>query len=46
MARVGIVESSVPVGKYFSSASVCKENSVFVVNLSKEFEFALDTEIL
>lgn len=33
MSRVGIIESTVPIGKYLATEGVDKESSIYIVNL-------------
>jgi hypothetical protein len=46
MSRVGIIESTVPIGKYLQSDRKTKNSSIFVVNLSNDYEFIVNSEIL
>ena len=47
MARVGILESSVSLNRYFcSSDSINKEKTVYVVSLAKDMDFEVQSEVL
>lgn len=42
MNNVGILESSVPLNKYFCSSSLLsKSNTVYVINLAKDTDFEI-----
>jgi len=46
MSRVGIIESTVPIGKYLATDCVSKDSSIYVLNLSNDVEFAVNSELL
>ena len=41
MNNVGILESSVPLNKYFCSSLLSKSNTVYVINLAKDTDFEI-----
>lgn len=46
MSRIGILESTVPIGKYLETDHESKESSTYVLNLSSNAEFVVNSEIL
>ena len=46
MSRIGIIESTVPIGKYLETDRESKESSIYVLNLSSNAEFVVNSEIL
>jgi hypothetical protein len=46
MSRIGIIESTVPIGKYLETDREVKESSIYVLNLSSNAEFVVNSEIL
>lgn len=46
MSRIGIIESTVPIGKYLETDRESKESCIYVLNLSSNAEFVVNSEIL
>ena len=46
MKRVGVVESTVPVGKYLAIEKQIKQSSILVVDLAANVDFTVYSEIL
>jgi len=46
MTRVGILESSVALDKYFTLGQASKDTSVCMINLAKDVEFVVESEML